>query len=188
MDGIARRKHEEKYFGLFECADAGDHALLAGLSARHAVPHSRWNGLSEDDLISHGYTILTRTADAEVDGFIKQERSLYVFFQGHPEYEADTLMREYRRDVARYIRRESDAYPQLPHNYFDSSTADALTALRDRALFHRSKEQLRGIATVLEQAGISNTWRSASLQIYRNWLRYLRTRGPRMNNHAQLTA
>jgi homoserine O-succinyltransferase/O-acetyltransferase len=174
MDGIARRKRGDKHFGVFECANVGDHALLVGLLASHAVPHSRWNGLFEQDLAMHGYSVLTRTSDAEVDGFIKQERSLFVFFQGHPEYETDTLMREYRRDVARYLRRESDTYPQLPHDYFDSRTADALTALHDQAISHRSKEQLRIIAAVLEKAEIGNTWRPASIQTYRNWLRYLR--------------
>jgi len=175
MDGIARRKREEKHFGLFECAHIADQPLLAGLSANHVVPHSRWNGLSEHDLTTHGYSVLTRTEDAESDGFLKQERSLFVFFQGHPEYETDMLMREYRRDVARYLYRESDSYPQLPHNYFDASTADALTALGEQAISHRGKEQLRSIATVLEQAEIRNAWRSASIQIYRNWLRYLKT-------------
>jgi homoserine O-succinyltransferase len=177
MDGIARRKREEKHFGLFECAHAADHALLAGLPSTRVVPHSRWNGLAENDLTTHGYSVLTRTADAEVDSFLKQERSLFVFFQGHPEYETDTLMREYRRDVARYLLRESDIYPRLPHNYFDSGTANALTALRGQAMLHRGKEQLRNVAKVLEQAEIRNTWRAASVQIYRNWLRYLRACG-----------
>jgi len=174
MDGIARRKREDKHFGVFECAHVTDHALLAGLPPNHAVPHSRWNGLAEHDLTTHGYSILTRTADAEVDGFVKQERSLFVFFQGHPEYETDTLMREYKRDVARYLRRESDIYPQLPYNYFDSDSTEALAALGEQAISHRSKEQLRSVATVLEEAQISDTWRAASVQIYRNWLRYLR--------------
>jgi len=177
MEGIARRKRAEKHFGLFECTHVADHALLAGLPSTHVVPHSRWNGLAESDLTTHDYSVLTRTADAEVDSFLKQERSLFVFFQGHPEYETDTLMREYRRDVARYLLRETDTYPRLPSNCFDSSTADALSAQRERAISHRSKDQLRSIATVLEQAKIRNTWRLASIQIYRNWLRYLRASG-----------
>jgi hypothetical protein len=41
-----------------------------------------------------GYEVLARTDDTEVDTFIKQESSLFLFFQGHPEYESDTLYRE----------------------------------------------------------------------------------------------
>ena len=51
--------------------------------------------------------MLTRSADAGVDTFIKQRKKLFVFFQGHPEYESDTLLREYRRDMGRYFRGET---------------------------------------------------------------------------------
>ena len=39
------------------------------------------------------------------------DRSLFVFLQGHPEYDPTTLLREYRRDVGRFLRRERDGYP-----------------------------------------------------------------------------
>jgi homoserine trans-succinylase len=41
---------------------------------------------------------------------VKQRNSLLVFFQGHLEYEAQTLLLEYRRDVGRYLRRERELY------------------------------------------------------------------------------
>ena len=53
-----------------------------------------------------GYRILTRSAAAGVDMFARQDKSFHLFLQGHPEYEAKTLLREYRRDVGRYLRRE----------------------------------------------------------------------------------
>ena len=43
------------------------------------------------------------TSDGGVDTFIKQDAGLFIFFQGHPEYEAQTLMGEYRRDISRGI-------------------------------------------------------------------------------------
>ena len=66
-----------------------------------------------------GYRILTRSAVAGVDMFVRQDKSFRLFFQGHPEYEATTLLREYRRDVGRYLRGERDDYPGLPLDYFD---------------------------------------------------------------------
>ena len=53
---------------------------------------------------------------------MKQRESLFVFFQGHPEYDAVTLLLEYRRDVGRYLRRERDTYPPMPQGYFDEET------------------------------------------------------------------
>src|SRR2546422_9778102 len=97
------------------------------------MPHSRWNDIPEDALASCGYRVLTRSEDAWVDSFVKQRNSLFVFFQGHPEYDAVTLLLEYRRDIGRFLRRERESYPIMPYGYFDPETVEALTALRQRA-------------------------------------------------------
>ena len=78
--------------------------------------------------------VLARTADAGVDTFVKEGKSLFVFFQGHPEYDADTLLREYRRDVERYLRHETSVHPSIPRGYFDHTTERALAALREKAM------------------------------------------------------
>ena len=67
-------------------------------------PHSRWNEVRADALTSCGYEILTQSAEAGVDLFVKKKRSLFVHFQGHPEYGARTLLKEYRRDIKRFLR------------------------------------------------------------------------------------
>src|SRR5438046_6382135 len=67
-----------------------------------------------------------------VDSFVRRQKGLYVFFQGHPEYDADTLLLEYRRDVRRFRRRERDTYPLMPQGYFDDGTTAALAAIRRR--------------------------------------------------------
>ncbi len=41
----------------------------------------------------------------------------FVFLQGHPEYESDSLAREHRRDLGRYLRGETDAKPPTPKGY-----------------------------------------------------------------------
>jgi homoserine O-succinyltransferase len=170
MDGIGRRKSEEKNFGVFECVRVSDHPLTQGLSPRFNVPHSRWNGVAEKDLSDLGYSVLSRIAGNGVDAFVKQEMSLFVFFQGHFEYQSNTLMREYRRDVGRYVKGETDTYPLLPRRYFDRSTEKALTALRDNAVSCRSTGVLTSVAAALEKTKIENTWERSAACIYRNWL------------------
>jgi homoserine O-succinyltransferase len=170
MDGIDRRRSEEKHFGVFECARVSDRPLMRGLPSRFQVPHSRWNGVAQEDLTARGYSILSRIADDGVDIFVKQDESLFVFFQGHLEYESDTLMREYRRDALRYVKGESTAYPLLPRGYFDRETEVTLTALRDKAVSCRSAQLFNSVAAATENARIRNTWQSSASQIYRNWL------------------
>jgi homoserine O-succinyltransferase len=173
MDGIGRRKSEEKNFGVFDCEQISNHSLLQDVPQQFRVPHSRWNGVAYKDLAARGYEILSRVANDGVDTFIKQEQSLFVFFQGHLEYETDTLMREYRRDVGRYIKAESATYPPLPLNYFDAETAEALTVLRDKAAAFRTSELLSNVAAAIDETKIKNSWRKSAVGIYKNWLKHI---------------
>jgi homoserine O-succinyltransferase len=174
-DGIERSRNHTKHFGIFACDRVSDHPLLESANSRLSIPHSRWNGLAEQDLLAHGYEILTRTPDAEVDTFIKRRNSLFVFFQGHPEYETDTLLREYRRDVGRYLGKEANAYPQLPHGYFDGATEKAFASLQSRAPSLHRDQLLDEIAKIMKTIRIENAWQSTAALMYSNWLKYCRT-------------
>jgi len=170
MDGIERRKCEHKHFGVMECTREPDHPLLKGVPPRFRVPHSRWNGVAAEELEDRGYTVLARSNVAGVDTFVKQDGSLFVFFQGHPEYEADTLLREYRRDAGRYLRGETDIFPLVPAGYFNRTTEGALDALRVKAMNRRDGHLLEKVSALLEKPAIENTWRATAAMVYRNWL------------------
>jgi homoserine O-succinyltransferase/O-acetyltransferase len=168
LDGIARHPLADKCFGVFDCAAAKDHPLTAG-QVRMSVPHSRWNELREDELLAHGYEVLTR-AQAGVDLFARQGRSLFVFLQGHPEYDALSLLGEYRRDFARFLRGEREVCPNLPHGYFDAAATQALTELRTRALADRREELLAELPVVALEQSLRAGWRQAAERLYANWL------------------
>ena len=176
MDGIKRIRNHEKYCGALNCRRISSHPLNDGAPAHFHLPHSRWNGLPEDRLVELGYQLLSVTDNAGVDSFCKDEKSLFLFFQGHPEYESFTLLLEYRRDVNRYLTAESDIYPSIPRNYFDAETTARLTAIEQQARHHRSSGLLAELSETLEKAAIENSWRSMAICTYRNWLKYLITR------------
>ena len=88
-DGIERRALNEKRCGIFDCRLVADHPLTEHFPEPLWVPHSRYNDLPEQALVASGYKILTRSKSAGVDTFAKQDGSFFLFFQGHPEYEAD---------------------------------------------------------------------------------------------------
>jgi homoserine O-succinyltransferase len=173
MDGIDRRKSNEKNFGVFECVRASEHPLTQGLPLRFHVPHSRWNGVEQQDLLDCGYSVLSHIAGDGVDTFIKQDKSLFVFFQGHLEYETDTLMREYRRDVGRFIRGEAASYPPLPRGYFNQQSESALTELSQKAAAARNMEVASSVAAVIDETKVCNIWHQSAASIYRNWLEYI---------------
>src|SRR5262249_17937738 len=173
LDAIRRSPLNEKCFGLFEHVKASGHWLLQGLSLPILTPHSRWNEIPEEALVSSGYRILSKSTVAGVDMFVKERKSLFLFFQGHPEYEADTLPREYRRDVGRFLRGEREGYPEMPKQCFDPATTAMLNAFRARALVDRREELLSAFPTEHLSNTVSNTWHSQASYTYRNWLNYI---------------
>jgi homoserine O-succinyltransferase/O-acetyltransferase len=176
-DGIERRPLTDKLFGVFDCETAAAHRLMAGLP-RYRVPHSRLNDLPEAALISSGYSLLSRSDAVGVDSFAREEKasSLFVFFQGHPEYEADSLGREYRRDVGRFLRGERELYPAAPQGYFNEEATALVEAFRARAMDERRASPIADFPMRVLEAGLQNTWRRSARGIYENWIDYLRER------------
>ncbi|MGA9882394.1 MAG: homoserine O-succinyltransferase [Candidatus Acidiferrales bacterium] len=173
-DGIERRPLRVKKCGVFEQSVVRAHALTEGITAPASFPHSRWNEVCEAELTTAGYTILTKSPEAGVDLFAKKKnRSLFVYFQGHPEYGARTLLKEYRRDIGRYLRRERDAYPSMPSGYFDSESAKLAVNFQERARSNPDPELLADFPREELARGLSPHWRPTALRIYGNWLQYV---------------
>lgn len=176
-DGIDRNPLADKQFGVFEFQRIGKHEIVKGLPETVRFPHSRWNEALPNSLISHGYELLDRSDFAGVNLFVKQKRvSLFVYFQGHPEYSSQTLLKEYRRDVRRFLRQERSVYPSLPHGYFDTAAADLLADFQTRAEMNTTEETMFDFPESSIASRIENTWSAHARIIYRNWLEFLGSR------------
>jgi homoserine O-succinyltransferase/O-acetyltransferase len=173
LDGISRRPLTSKLSGVYEHRAIRSHELTGGVAARHAMPHSRWNDLANTDLEKAGYCILTDSAEAGVNLFIKQAESLFLFWQGHPEYDEQSLLKEYRRDVLRFLRGERPVYPAMPNGYFDAETALRFDAFRERALVGRGTADISQFPADSAAKRLHNAWQLPAVQTYSNWLRYL---------------
>ncbi len=170
LDGIGRVLLPSKLSGVFPCDRAGHHHLLHGLPTRWRIPHSRYNGLREPDLVSCDYHILSRGPDAGVDMFMRQRRSLFVFSQGHPEYDPGALLREYSRDFRRYVAGNANCPPTPPKGSVDGTTTATLAELGDCAALERSPELLQRLDVALEGAHVAHDWRGVAGIIFANWL------------------
>lgn len=146
-------------------------ALTRAAPAPLKVSHSRLNEIAESDLAQAGYQVLTRSAKAGVDIFTRQYASRFVFFQGHPEYDALSLQREYLRDIGRYLARERDNYPHLPVSYFDAATEEKLARFERRAKHERHPALTNELPALTLRADIAAG--SAAAALFRNWLQYL---------------
>jgi len=176
LDGIGRRALDAKRLGMFSCRQLASHALTTGLPARFSVAHSRYNELSDEALASCGYRILTRSSEAGVDMFVREGDSLFVFFQGHPEYDERTLLREFRRDIGRFLRGERDDYPAVPQGYFGEAATPVLARYRGTAQAQRNDALLASFPFAELTSSLLPFSRLPATRIYENWLGYLSAR------------
>jgi len=176
LDGIRRRRLEYKRCGVFAHTLDKSQPLLKGVAAPLQTPHSRWNELPLEALRDEGYTILSASPESGADMFIKQSSSLLVFFQGHPEYEETTLLREYRRDVGRFLRGQQAHYPTRPAGYFTPAALELLNAFEARAKAAPDAELLAEFPTNVIADTLQSTWGEGAIGIYRNWLALLANR------------
>lgn len=173
-DGIHRHPLPDKQFGVFESRKFGDHALMRHTPGEVRFPHSRWNEVREEELTAAGYVVLAKSADAGVDTFVKKKRdSLFVHFQGHPEYGVQTLFKEYRRDIKRFLNRERETYPTMPLGYFDKSAFSLLEEFQVQAMADRREEVMVSFPEHAVVGTLLNGWHSTAACVYRNWLQYV---------------
>jgi homoserine O-succinyltransferase len=180
LDGIQRRPLSNKLSGVFACVKVADHGVISGTPAEWWVPHSRYNDVPEQELVSSGYCILSRSPEVGADLFIKQRMNLSIYLQGHPEYDAEALFREYRRDIREFVAGERNSYPDMPRGYFDHETAAELDQFRLQTLHDRNTQVSLHFPEAEKK--LTHAWHESAVRLYTNWLSYLvehRHRGDR---------
>jgi homoserine O-succinyltransferase len=170
MDGIARRRLPDKLSGLYDCMRERDNPLLVGLPRRWRVPHSRYNGLPAEALAARGYDILSASPEAGVDLFAREAGAPFLFCQGHPEYDAHALLREYRRDIRQFLTGAREAYPAMPRGCFSPGVASLLDAFRAAAMRERTPALLARFPLAACEADLTHSWRGVANRLYTNWL------------------
>lgn len=174
-DKIERRRLARKRCGIFRQDVRSRHPLVTGLNAP-AFPHSRWNEIDAEALTANGYDILTQAPDGAVDCFMRDEDSLVLAFQGHPEYEPDTLLLEYRRDVRRFLTGATDKYPDLPIGYFSDEEQRRLLEFRADCLAQPHPGHLVAFPIRVSHKPPAPSWGSDATLLCRNWLTQIRRR------------
>ncbi len=147
------------------------HPLVADINTRFDVPHSRFNELFREDLERKGLKVLVESEAAGVHLAVSHDLLRIVFFQGHPEYDTISLMKEYKREVLRYLEGEREDWPPLPENYF---SARAVVILEDyRASVETARKRGRPVPEFPERLllpHLDNTWRDTAKAVFNNWL------------------
>jgi homoserine O-succinyltransferase len=176
LDGIERQRLETKCSGVYDCAGTTPHWLTDGLPSPFKVAHSRLNELDAGQLTAKGYRLLSNLPRGGADSFARNFGSEFIFFQGHPEYEALSLEREYLRDISRFLAGECDRYPGIPVGYFDTATELKLTAFALRAQNERRPTLIAELPERTLREDIATG--AAAAVMFRNWIGFLSARVP----------
>lgn len=172
FDGLPRRLLPDKCSGVFRQVVNGSHPLAAGL-CDVALPHSRFNEVPTSDLVGAGYqVVLTNESGAWTAATAQRDGCSLVLLQGHPEYTLHTLLREYRRDVRRYLQGAQGSYPRLPVGYLDADGAALLEQYRGVAECE-PRDPTKAIAFPFGVAAshVRANWEPEARAFMRNWLR-----------------
>jgi homoserine O-succinyltransferase len=170
--GIDRQPLPAKRWGVYSHRVAlPGHPLLREINTRFDVPHSRYNDISRAQLEQAGLTVLVESEEGGVHMAASPDQFRAIFLQGHPEYDANSLLKEYRREVFRYLNGELRQAPPYPEHYF--TPAAAVVAGRYVSEAERALREDRALPDYLEreiEPQLENTWGDTAKAIVANWL------------------
>jgi len=147
------------------------HPLVADVNTRFDVPHSRYNDISRKQFEAAGLHVLVESDIAGVHLAVSEDWFRMVFFQGHPEYDTVSLLKEYKREVGRYVRGERDDYPPFVENYFTLQNQAILVEFRDRVIAAKSRGMpVPELPEALVGQLLDNTWHDTAEAVIDNWI------------------
>lgn len=147
------------------------HPLVNDVNTRFDVPHSRWNEVTRQQFEAAGLHVLVDNEDIGVHLATSADGLRVVFFQGHPEYDTISLLKEYKREVMLYANRKRDDYPPFPANYFHTREKAVLNEYRgqiEAALADGS--ELPEFPERLIEGRLDNTWHDTAEAVVGNWM------------------
>jgi homoserine O-succinyltransferase len=172
LHGIDRRPLPQKRWGVYSHRiSSPNHPLLREINTRFDVPHSRYNDISREKHEQAGLEVLFESDEGGVHMAVSPDQFRLIYLQGHPEYDTNSLLKEYRREVVRYLNGELRRPPEFPTHYFSAEAA----MIADRFVQESEKalREDRLLPDFLEQeidSELDNTWGDTAKAIVANWL------------------
>ncbi len=170
--GQRRRHLGEKRWGVFphRVVDRA-HPLVGTVNTLFDVPHSRFNEIGRDQFDAAGLKVLVESPEAGVHLAVSPDGIRQVFFQGHPEYDTISLLKEYKREVNRFAAGERPDYPPFPQGYF---------TVQSQAILDEHADRLHAALAVGTEPPalpedhivfrLDNTWHDTAEGVMGNWV------------------
>ncbi len=170
----------EKRWGVFEHKVRNEHhPLTHGMDTVFDIPHSRWNEITEEQFARHNMPVLVASEEAGVHMATSPDGLRAIFWQGHPEYNTNTLLGEFQRDLGLCAEARATAKPEVltpvPHNYLHGTALDLVEQFRQKVgegnYFDPQNKGNLSPETYKEVIdNTQNRWSSSKRALLSNWV------------------
>ena len=168
--GIDRVHLPQKQWGVYSHKVVRpDHPLLRDVNTRFDAPHSRYNDVSRQQFEAAGCHVLAESEEVGVHLAVSPDQFRIVYFQGHPEYGAISLLKEFKRESYRYLRGEREKLPRIPENFL-TPEGNAIAAAYIETIMHAAGDDAPPFPEADLTAHCDNTWGDTGKAIVNNWL------------------
>jgi homoserine O-succinyltransferase len=170
--GQRRRPQPRKIWGVFpHRVVARGHPLVSSVNTRFDVPHSRFNDISRAQFQQAGLQVLAEGDRCGVHLAVSADGIRLVLFQGHPEYDTISLLKELKREVRRYAAGARADYPPYPEGYLglkERAVLDEYRTLLELALDRGREPPVFPEARIIDT--LNNTWHDTAEGVVGNWM------------------
>lgn len=170
--GIERQPMPQKRWGVYSHkTHLCEHPLLRDINTRFDVPHSRFNDISRAQLEAAGLRVLAESEEGGVHMAVSPDGFRVFYLQGHPEYDANSLLKEYKREVLRYANGDLEELPPFPENYFSAEAKAMAEEFAGEVLQKTAaNERLPDTLESRIEPMLDNTWGDTAKALFNNWL------------------
>ena len=181
---VERRRQPRKRWGVYSHRVVEPtHPLVQHVNTRFDAPRSHVYEVTCDQAEAVGVRVLAQSEEAGLHLAVSSDGLRFVYFQGHPEYDVHSLLKEYKREVERYVAGERDEFPPYPENYFPPAAQAILDEHRQAVLAAVSADGRVPAASPRGERGewpavpetevhpyLENTWTDTGKALFNNWL------------------
>jgi len=170
--GQKRRARADKKWGVFSHRVTNlQHPLVTDINTRFDVPHSRGNGISRQQFEAANLKVLAVDNENCVHLAASEDGFRSIFFQGHPEYDTISLLKEFKREVMLFIKSARADYPPFPNDYFGVKSSAILREYKNRVIMALNNNiDMPEFPENLVIDYLDNTWHDSARGVVSNWV------------------
>ena len=173
--GIDRRRLPEKCWGVYaHTLIEPNHPLVQNIDTGWHAPHSHLYGVTRRQLEDAGLCVLAEGVEAGVYVAVSRTPVEFLFLQGHPEYDANSLLKEFKREVRRFNDGLIPEFPRVPAHCFGADALETVAALRVASVDAKTNGgSVPCFPEAQLEGGVRNVWRTSGGQLFDNLLRLI---------------